>query len=196
MSRRRVPRAPSGSDVVPLRRRYASSLAPEAALALVARLEDARRIPSVRAAAERDLAILRLVAELGLGGYWLASLRWGDVRIGDCRAIRLRGAGGIECHLTVSDALLAALAAWRSRLGERVGRTIEDDAPLFPAIGHGLRAWGPERALRPTSAAYFQQIVRRRLLEAGADPGAASIRVLRGALCPNRLPAPDERRAA
>lgn len=186
MSRRPVPPAPRGPLALPLARAYPHALGREEASAAIAAAAATPRIPSVRAAAARDVAVMRLIAELGLVGYWLTGLRWHDVADGACRSIRLRGPDGIECHLAASVELLEALAAWRMRLGARIGRPVGAHEPVFPVLGHGMRDWDAERPLVGVSVGYFQQIVRRRLLDAGIEPSRASVRLLRGALAPER----------
>lgn len=176
MKRGRSTRLPRGQRVLPARA-WSTTLGDTDCLEAIAYVAARPRVPSLRIAAARDVAVMVLVARLNLSCHWLARLSWGDIRDVPVRSIQL-AEGGLTCWVLLDDATVEVVRGWRARLERWSGRAVAEADPLFPAFGHARKRDGSKRL----TDHFFMQIVRRRLGEAGIPPDLCSISHLGGAL--------------
>ncbi|SES98037.1 tyrosine recombinase [Oceanicella actignis] len=157
------------------RRPLPRTLSPEQVEAL---LEAARRPagpgPAAQAAALRLSCMLELLYATGMRASELLDLPAAAAR-GDPRMLLVRGKGGRERMVPLSEPARAALAAWLAH--RDADPRLRGAAALFPSRG---------RAGRLTRARFFQ-LVRETAARAGIDPASVSPHTLRHAFATHLL---------
>lgn len=125
--------------------------------------------PRLELAAFRDYTIVYLMGRIGFRRREAWKMRWGDMtELADRFAtIHVVGKWETSAEVILPDDVVAALAAWRARLAEAIGRPIRPTDPLFVSAPWGVVEVYPDGSLVGLSLFTVGDIVRSRFADAG-----------------------------